>query len=344
MSFVSNAVLAKSREVYGRRLTAEDYSRLASMKTVPDVCEYLKQTPRYAEALAQVNSRTVHREWLEELLKGAVYGVFESFHIFDYSSCNSYFKFIVARLEIEQIIAAVSAIISGGSDYYIAALPAFITKNSKVDLLALAGAGNIGKAAEILRKTMYCSGKNLKKMLEQAAGTGELNLPEFERELYSEYYLALLNSIEKRFFGREKREFKTAVLKTIDMENVVTSYREARFSGISSEENRALLIPLKYRLSADEIEELAKEKSVEKIALLLEKKGCHGSNSGTIELLTDSISFNSLEKTIRLSRSPAVVYFALTQCLSIELNNIKTLIEGVRYGLNGSDILKMLVL
>lgn len=344
MSFASNAILAKSRAVYGRRLSAEDYSRLASMKTVSDVCEYLKQTPRYEKALAEVNSRTIHRGRLEELLKRAVYDVFESFHIFDYSSCRGYFKFIVARLEIEQIIAAVSAVVSGGSDYYIAALPAFITEHSKISLPKLASAENVARAAEILKKTPYCSGKTLKKMLSETASTGKLSIPAFENALYSEYYLELLNSIESEFHGREKREFKTAVLKTIDMENVVSYYREARFSGITPEENRASLIPFKYRLSADDIEELVKEKSVEKIAFYLEKKGCRGSNSGTIELLTESISFNSLEKTIRLSRSPAVVYFALTQCLSIELKNIKTLIEGVRYGLNGGDILKMLVL
>lgn len=344
MSFVSNAVLAKSRAIYGQRLSDDDYLRLASMKSVADVCEYLKQTPRYRKALAEVNSAALHRGRLEELLKRAVYDVFESFHIFDYSNCNSYFKFIVARLEIEQIIAAVSAIVSGGSDFYIAALPAFIKKHSKVDLFALASAENIGQAAEILEKTPYCSGKKLKKMITKAAVSGELDIPAFESALYSEYYFELLKSIEKEFHGREKREFKTAVLKTIDMENVVSYYREARFSGISEEENRASLIPFKYRLSADEIAELAKEKSVEKIAQSLEKKGCHASNSATIELLTESISFNSLEKNIRLSQSPAVVYFALTQCLSTELKNIRTLIEGVRYGLNSGDILKMLVL
>ncbi len=344
MSFSANAVLAKSRAVYGRRLTREDYARLASMKSVSDVCEYLRQTPRYEKALSDVNSRTIHRGRLEELLKRAVYDVFESFHIFDYSNCRSYFKFIVARVEIEQMIAAVSAVISKSSDYYIAALPQFIAEHSYFDLPAIASAENIKTAAEILRKTPYCSGKKIKKMLSEAAATGELSIPEFESELYAEYYLNLLKLIENEFHGREKKEFKTAVLRTIDMENVVFIYRKAQFSGMTSGENRASLIPFKYRLSAEETEELAKEKSVEKIALYLEKKGFYGTNPETIELLTDSISQRELEKKLRLSQSPAVVYFALTQCLLIEMKNIRTLIEGVRYGLSGTEILKMLVI
>ena len=344
MSFASNAVLAKARAVYGRRLKREDFLKLSSMKTVADVCEYLKQTPRFEKALADVNSRAVHRGRLEELLKRAEYNVFESFHIFDYSKCSRYFGFIVARLEIEQIIGAVSAVVFGSSDEYIATLPAFITEHSQIDLPALASAENIAQAAAILEKSPYCSGKTQKKMLSQAVSSGELDIAAFESVLYSDYYFALLKSIETDFRGREKREFKIAVLKIIDMENVVSFYREASFSGITREESRAALIPFKYRLSADDIEELVKEKSVEKIAQSLEKKGCHGSNSGTIELLTESISLNSLEKTIRLSTSPAVVYFALTQCLSIEQRNIKTLVEAVRYGMASGDIMKMMVL
>ena len=340
MSFSSNAVLAKSRAVYGRRLTREDYAKLASMNTVADVCEYLKQTKRYEHALADVNSRTIHRGRLEELLKRATYDVFESFHIFDYSNCRNYFKFIVARLEIEQIISAVSAVISKSSDYYIAALPSFIEEHSKLDLPALASADNVAGMAEILMKNRYCRGRKIKKLLSEASASGVLDIPEFESALYAEYYLNLLKHIENDFSGIERKEFKTAVLKTIDMENVVSMYREARFSGMTSKENRALLIPFRYRLTAEEIEELVKEKSVEKIAEYLKAKG----NCATIELLTDSISLHSLEKSLRLSKSPAVVYFSLTQCLSIELKNIRTLIEGVRYGLDGEDILKMLVL
>lgn len=341
MSFSSNAVLAKSRAVYGRRLTHDDYVKLASMTSVPDVCDYLKQTPRYEKALSDINPRMIHRGRLEARLRRAMYNVFESFHIFD--SNNGYFRFIVARLEIEQIISAVSAVISKSSDYYIAALPAFINEHSEVDLPAVASADSVSEAAKILAKSEYCSGKKLRKMLREAEATGKLSIPEFESALYSEYYFDLLEAIEKEYHGREKKEFKTVVLKTIDMENVVSFCREARFSGMSAQECREMLVPFKYRLSADEIEELAKEKDVEKIARYLEKKGCHGGNSKNIELLTDSINLKSLEKAMRLSRSPAVVYFALTQCLSIELKNIRTLIEGVRYGLSGEEIMKMLV-
>ena len=38
------------------------------------------------------------------------------------------------------------------------------------------------------------------------------------------------------------------------------------------------------------------------------------------------------------------MYLALTELLEIELKNIKTLIEGIRYGLDGAVILNMLVI
>ena len=50
-----NAVLAKARALYGRRLRADDYRRLMGCRTMPELAAALKEYPLYAEALAEVN-------------------------------------------------------------------------------------------------------------------------------------------------------------------------------------------------------------------------------------------------------------------------------------------------
>ena len=45
-----------------------------------------------------------------------------------------------------------------------------------------------------------------------------------------------------------------------------------------------------------------------------------------------------------MSQNALVVYLALTEILEIELKNIKTVIEGIRYGIDSSAILNMLVI
>ena len=44
----SNAVLAKARALYGRRLRAEDYRRLTDCRTMTELANELKALPLYA--------------------------------------------------------------------------------------------------------------------------------------------------------------------------------------------------------------------------------------------------------------------------------------------------------
>ena len=50
-----NAVLAKARALYGRRLRADDYRRLMGCRTMTELAAALKEYPLYADALTEVN-------------------------------------------------------------------------------------------------------------------------------------------------------------------------------------------------------------------------------------------------------------------------------------------------
>ena len=63
-----NAVLAKARALYGRRLRAEDYRRLMGCRTMSELAAALKEQPLYSAALADVNPQYARRAQLESLL------------------------------------------------------------------------------------------------------------------------------------------------------------------------------------------------------------------------------------------------------------------------------------
>ena len=67
----SNAVLAKARALYGRRLRAEDYRRLTDCHTMTELANELKALPLYANTLAEVNPTYARRAQLENLLRQA---------------------------------------------------------------------------------------------------------------------------------------------------------------------------------------------------------------------------------------------------------------------------------
>ncbi len=341
MSLSSNAVTAKARAVFGRCLKAEDYTLLASRDTVADVCLYLKQTPRFEKALASVNPQSTHRGQLENYLLKSLYDIYDSFRKFDFTESSRFFRYIIMRMEVEQIILAVQSVLCGGTDDYIASLPMFMLNGSQVDLVALGTAKSLVEAAQLLHDTPYY--KAVGTMLVNGAENGNLDIDEFERKLYNHYYMTLLKAVDKDYKGNERKELRRLILRSIDMANVVTLYRyNAIFKADVSD---IPLIEFKYRLSSSVIDELVKLDTAEKIANELSEIGYRfdGTPPDTVELLTERISLEFLRRTMRLSQSSAVTYFALSECLSIELKNIRTIIEGIRYGIDTNRLLEMIV-
>lgn len=340
--FAANGVTAKCRAVFGKRLSESDYAQLAAKENVPQVCDFLKTAPRYQKALSAANSGAIHRAQLEAVLGKSAFDIFESFRKFDFTKSREYFRFIVERLEIGQLVSAVGAVYAGGADVYIAAVPMYLNRFAKTDLPELGRAKNLSEVIPLLENTPYI--KTLREPLIDAVMSGNLNIGEIERRLLNDYYFRLLKSIEDNFHGAEKKELKRAVLRSIDMENVVTLFRRAQFSQASGG-IKEKLIPFRFKLNDEIIEELADEKDVEALSHRLGKIGYYADgDSATVEQLTERISQKFYDKTLRMTRYASVAYFALTESICTELRNIRTVVEGVRYELSGTEIMKMLVI
>ena len=344
MSFSSNSVIAKSRAIFGRSLTSEDFAQLCDKKTVAEAAAFLKNTPRYAEALAGVNPQTVHRGQLEALLSKSIIDLLDRFRRFDFTESKWFFKEIIMHLEAEQILFAIESVSEGSTDSYISSLPSFLISRSHIDLLELGKAKSFGDISQMLSGTPF--GRILEPLLTEAASTGKINLRECERRLYTHNYISYIKMIEKSCKGAQKTELKRAFLKGIDMKNVVTCHRMRNF-GFGADSAQAQIIPFKYRLNSEAIERLMQQPDIDRVEAELAEIGYRTDGSAqfqTIEQLTEQISLDYLRRTLRISRSSATVYFCLIECLEIELKNVKTVIEGIRYGLSGAEIMEMLVL
>ncbi len=344
MSFSSNSVIAKARAIYGRSLTAEDYTQLCSKTTVADAAAFLKQTERYGKALSGINPQAVHRGQLESLLSRSVFDVFDRFNRFDFSDSRKFFKYINMQMEADQLVNAIEGVAAGTADRYIAALPMFLVKHSSTDLIAMGKARSFLDIAQLLEGTPFA--KALRPLLIDAAESGKINIMECERRLYTVCYMSALKMADSTYSGKGLTELKRTLLKTIDMENVVCCCRMRAFS-TSAEDVRKVMLPFRHRLNGEAIERLLQITDTEKIEQELEALGYHTDRAAefsSIEQLTDALSMNHLRRTIRFSTNSAAVCYALIGCLKIEQRNVKTAIEGIRYGLSSSEILGMLVI
>lgn len=344
MSFSSNSVIAKSRAIFGKSLTGDEFAQLCDKKSVAEAAAFLKNTLRYGEALSGVNPQTVHRGQLEALLSKTIFDLLDRFRRFDFTESKWFFKEIVMQQEAEQILCAIEGVADGSTDSYIAALPTFLINRSRIDLLELGKANSFEDISRMLSGTEFS--RLLDPLLTEAAANGKINIRECERRLYTHYYISCMKMVDKSCKGAQKTELKRAFLKSIDMKNVVTCRRMRAF-GFDAGSARAQMIPFKYRLNNDAIERLMQQPDTDRVAAELAELGYRTDSSAqfqTIEQLTERISLDYLRRTLRISRSSATVYFCLIECLQIELRNIKTVIEGIRYGLTGTEIMEMLIL
>ncbi len=344
MSLSSNSVIAKARAVYGKSLKSEDYARLCSASSVAEAASLLKQMPRYEKALQGIDPQSVHRGQLEALLRKATFDVFERFHSFDFSDSRNFFRYIIMELEIEQILTAIECVASKTPQRYIASLPIFLVQHSRTDLIALGKAQRFADVAECLAGTPY--EKILRPLLMDAEGSGSININECERCMYTFYYMSAIKTATKIYKGKRLTELKRALLKSVDMENVVTCCR-MRLFGADNDSVKEAMLPFRYRLNEEATERILQLESVAKIEEELERLGYHTdapASFDTVEQLAETISMDHLRRILRLSQNSAAVYYALIECLKIEQRNVKTAIEGIRYGLPSSEILGMLVI
>ena len=139
----SNAVLAKARALYGRRLRAEDYRRLTDCHTMTELANELKALPLYANTLAEVNPTYARRAQLENLLRQSQYERFDSLCRYDRSAGSSVYQYLTLCCEVDELTAALRCLDAGRPGDYLYRLPDFLEQRCSIDLYALAKATDL---------------------------------------------------------------------------------------------------------------------------------------------------------------------------------------------------------
>ena len=122
----SNAALAKARAMYGRRLTAADYKRLAACRTMPALAAELKALPMYEEALKTVNPPTARRAQLEAFLRQAIFDRYDSLCRYELSSGHLLYGYFTTSCEVDEILSCLRCLDAGRPGDYLYKLPDFL--------------------------------------------------------------------------------------------------------------------------------------------------------------------------------------------------------------------------
>ena len=344
MSTTSYAVSAKARAKYGRFLNERDYASILSCQSVPEVMNYLKSNTRYSEAFDEVTEYDVHRGRLEMLLRQFLFDEFFSLCRYDWGISAGFSRYVIEKTEVDQITRFLILLNSNSTDRFIFQFPAFLSNHTDFDINRLARARNYEEFLSALQKTRYY---DVLKAFEPDIN-GQLPVSEIENKLYELVIHDMLDLIENKTKGSERKELMDIFEKLNDYSVISRIVRMKSYYSIPPDVIRESINPefsslnpkLIYRMcdaeNAKQVYELLASTSVGRLI----KRSVNEDYSGDIGSL---IQYKVARKYLHFSNNPSVVMISFMFLSEIELMNVISLIEGVRYQLDKKTIQALLI-
>ncbi len=335
-SFATNATVAKIHAIHGGMFTKENYHEMVGKRSVAEIAEYLKKSPRFKEALRDVDPNTVHRGLLEELLQKSNFDTYVRLCKFQRLDVKPFYNFLVQKIEVEQIIAAANRINTKVSSNPITDVPMYVKKHSKLDLIKLRMAANFGELLDALKGTPYY--KVLIK--ESVDDSGRLNYPRLEIDLLTFYYKRLLEYVDDNFSLSDAENLRKIILTEIDIINITNAYRLKAFFNYSSDQIKERQLPF-TRIGKRRMNTYYEKESPDEMLEALTKTvyGRNGlGNAEYIETKVQVVLCDFMRHIVARSCSAPVVIYAFMKLCDVEVKNTIHIIEGIRYDIDPSEI------
>ena len=336
------AILTKSRAKYGKRLDARDYNALVNAKSIAEIASYLKSYTHYKEELSEIREAAVHRGNLEMLLKNKMFKDFALICRFEKSVGEHYFRFVLLKKEIDELLVFLRYFNSGKPQNYLFAMPDFFGKHSGVDFISLTACKNTNDVLNVINKTIYHD------MLLPLANieTVSFDFTAAEAAFDNHLYNYSINFIKETFSGDTRRELISIMNLRAELENIRKIYRAKLFYGASPDMIRSLLNTRSFYFKKRHTDSALDAQTKDELLDIIKstKYSVYMNEYSEIDDMAMRILFAYCRKKIKFSIFPAVVMACVMILFEIEIDNITNIIEGKRYGVSNSEIQKLLIL
>ncbi len=343
MNVEYSAVAAKLKAMYSRFLTDSDYIELLAKKNVTDVCAYLKSTPGYNYALEDVNERNIHRGAMELLLEQDIMNEYIRLYNFVDHDKRELLAFWFMRREVEFLKSEIRYIYTheerNKDEINQNKFDAFFSTHTKINRELMENASSLSDCIEACKDTPYAAA------LKRAEN---LDADFFSMGMLLDAYLynAIWHTAEKKLKGEQVKLFKNLIGSKIDMLNLLWIYRGKKYFGFENEIIFTYILPIRYRLTEDIIRQLVTADSIERFTDIVKISTSYGGlfedcDKGKFPEENYRYIYRNLSKSIFVNHSESMVaIYAYLNLKEVELNNITSITEGIRYNLNTESIRK----
>lgn len=342
MAKSSNALSAKAKAMYGRRLMLNDYEELLHKRSVSELANYLKNNTAYADVLKDVHENAIHRGQLEVLMNRDGFDKRLKLHRYADKTHEKFYKQVLELDEIIQILSCIRALDSNDFTSFVSNMPLFMSNYMSFDLSELLQVKNFRDLNKVLEGTIYY--ETIRPFIEDE---DNIDFSECETALKRFYYKNLKESIQKDFRGMARKNLETIVDTQIELQNICKIYRMKEYFHVDADKIKHSLIDCRARIPIDTYELLYTAKNGSQVLKILEETSYHirvdNDEFIYIENSCNRIIYELARKLIRFSDDSTVVYMTYDLLDKAEVENIINIIEGVRYQVPVNKIQNLLI-
>lgn len=340
-----SGITTKVRAMQSHLICDRQFREMANLEDVRSAAEYLQKQPAYIHIFSNLEDYQLHRGYLEQLLTLSKYRDFTKLYHFSNLPQRKFLDFYFMHYEISIIKKCLRSVMSHQhADLDLSMFEAFFKKHSRIDFIQLAQADNLPELLNVLEGSPYYS------LFIKPGDVVPTQLPTmFDYEMLLDlYYFKTIWKLKNKCMSKKEREIlKQCFGCRLDLLNIQWIYRSKKYYSLSSADIYALLIPIQHRLKSNQIQAMAEANNLNDFFSAL---NCtyYGNLSQSelqeppnVEALYEQILSRLYQAASRKNPYSVAVLDSYLYFKELELQKLITTIEGIRYGLKASDIVRL---
>ena len=341
MALSSNALCAKAKAMYGYRIGEEGYSDLCRKQSLSEMVTYLKSQTKYSGVLEDINVRNVHRRQVEAALNKEYFERCARLMKYAPKKNQDFYSQEVIGIEVQLIVDKVVSIKEKDQASFSLEIPDYLASKMSFNIYGLINVDNYKDLVTYLRDTRYY------KILADFDFTAPIDINALERQMKSLFYSTYVAAIKKNFKGKEQKELLDILSTSIELINITKIYRFKKYFKESNETIKNSLYLEHCRMSSSMLDTLIEARSATELMELLAnskyKLYLGDKDYAYIEYYVEEVRYNIAKRYMRFSSNAPLVYLTYSILQKVEVDNLKHIIEGIRYGRDASSIEEMLI-
>lgn len=328
----------KIRAMQSKLMSEKQYQEIAQLDSVIQIVAYLKKQPGFSDLWADLDENSLHRGDVEKLLTHTIHQNFAKLYRFANPEQRRFMALYFKRYELSVLKDCLRKVFDEGkAQLDLSLFQDFFDRHSKMDLEKLTSSSTVEELVNNLQGSEYYH--PLKKL-----GTDyQPRIFDYGMAL-DQYYFANIWSVKEKLFKRwDLEEITKAYGNKFDMLNLQWIFRSKKYYHMGPADIYALLIPVHYRLSKNDIASLVEAPDEAEFRKILDttyykKRFPELSPENLEELYTLNLK-TILETEARKYPHSVIMIYSYLYHKEHEVDRLTTAVECVRYGLSTAEIL-----